>query len=466
MKFFYLFLFIFLFSQKNESDKNFKNQIIVKVQNTKESYFFNEDILLKIKIINDTKNNIRFYLYDNSYKNFIFNLLNEKNLLEKNFNYLAWMDNKNSLSQKKRLVELKNNESFTIEINLSDFFLFKNFNKDYFFEGKFFLNSDIYFSVNIIPFKIKINKIALKDKNTNIQTNNKLIEKWAPHKVIENMLIYQKKNSWNLYFDFIHLPDYLINDYKNSDFYKRYFSSYENEKNSIFEQFKSFLTKKIDYKIDRAEIKKTIIEKEQANVIVWLNTTQYQYVEKINDNFTLKNTWKLSQQNKINVKKTFNFELKKIFGLWKIVSKKVTIGHVFPNEQIKKISLLNIDNTAKISNNTINIDNSKNNLINSIYYNMDDFTVQEKYYSILNNILDILNENKSFILKIIGYSSLEGTKEYNYQLALKRANMIKNFLVKGGISKNQLLVTSKGSLESKNNNEPLDRRVELYLKIN
>ena len=499
MKYFYTFFFLFFFiaySQNNQNNnllqeiKNKQSKIIVRVENTKESYFFNEDILLNVTILNNTSQNIRFFIYDNSYKNLFFNQINGKKPLERNFNYTAWKDNKTSLSQKKRLLELKQQESFTIKINLKDFFIFKNGNHNFFFEGNFFLNADILFKVNVVPFNIKIKNVLFKanQNSKNINTNNSLlIEKWAPHKVIENVIFYQKKSAWKFYFNEIHLPDYLINDYNNTDYYKRFYSSYDNEKSSILEQFKSYLVKNIDYKIKEAEIKKTTIEKDEATVIVWLNTVQYQYQKKINDNFTLKDTWKLSLEDKINVKKTLNYKLKKIFGFWKVVSKKVTIGHVIPDANFTNDMIINGNNryfinseitetnqneanmqvTNTIFNNTTNYNLTINGIItNKIYYNTDDFIISDQYIPILDNIIDLLNENKNFILKIIGYASLEGSKVYNYELALQRAIEVKNFLLEKGADEKKILVFSKGNLESTKENNSLDRRVEFNLEFN
>ena len=501
MKYFYsFFLFFFItYSQSNFQDnqnnnfvqkiKNKESKIIVRIENTKESYFFNEDILLNVTIFNNTSQNIRFFIYDNSYKNLSFNQINATKPLERNFNYTAWKDNKTSLSQKKRLLELKQQESFTIKINLKDFFIFKNGNQEFFFEGDFFLNADILFKVKVISFSIKIKNILFEDNQNskNINTNNSLlIEKWAPHKVIENVIFYQKKSAWKFYFNEIHLPDYLINDYNNTDYYKRFYSSYDNEKSSILEQFKSYLVKNVDYKIKEAEIKKTTIEKDKATVIVWLDIVQYQYLKKINDDFTLKNTWKLSLEDKVNVKKTFNYKLQKIFGYWKVVSKRITIGHIIPDANFTNTLIMDGNNryfinseiietnqneadmqvTNTLSNNTITNNLIINRIItNKLYYSTDDFIISDQYLPILDNIIDLLNENKKFILKIIGYASLEGSKVYNYELALQRAMEVKNFLIEKGIKEKQIFVISKGNLESTKENNPLDRRVEFNLEI-
>ena len=64
-------------------------------------------------------------------------------------------------------------------------------------------------------------------------------------------------------------------------------------------------------------------------------------------------------------------------------------------------------------------------------------------YIIVIWILNVCNVDKYEYL-IIGHTDTKGTKKYNYELSIQRANSIKNLLNKLGVNLDKIRVVGKG----------------------
>ncbi len=62
----------------------------------------------------------------------------------------------------------------------------------------------------------------------------------------------------------------------------------------------------------------------------------------------------------------------------------------------------------------------------------------------LDTLVKYLKENPSAVIEIIGYADASGRAEYNYKLGLKRAQAVKDYLVKRGVNPDQLVAVSYG----------------------
>ena len=104
--------------------------------------------------------------------------------------------------------------------------------------------------------------------------------------------------------------------------------------------------------------------------------------------------------------------------------------------------------------------------LNKIYFAFDSHNLNSKSKKYLRDIYAILKEVPNHII-IGGHASEEGQVEYNEQLALNRAQAVKNYLVQLGIPEPQLEVKNYGArvanAERVDNNISLDRRVEIII---
>lgn len=80
-------------------------------------------------------------------------------------------------------------------------------------------------------------------------------------------------------------------------------------------------------------------------------------------------------------------------------------------------------------------------------FDFDKATIKQQYYSMLDNVVTVLNDNPSLKLEIQGHTDSIGTDAYNMGLSKRRAEAVKTYLTKKGVAAKR--VTSKGFGESK-----------------
>ena len=84
----------------------------------------------------------------------------------------------------------------------------------------------------------------------------------------------------------------------------------------------------------------------------------------------------------------------------------------------------------------------------------------KKTQNILYQIKELLEEYPGDILIVEGYASSDGDDAYNIELSIKRAQAVKAYLVKIGVSKDRLEVRGLGEAEPISNNESKEGRAE------
>jgi outer membrane protein OmpA-like peptidoglycan-associated protein len=113
-------------------------------------------------------------------------------------------------------------------------------------------------------------------------------------------------------------------------------------------------------------------------------------------------------------------------------------------------------------------------VLNNIFFDFDKSTLRQTSNVELKNILKLLNKYTKISIEIDGYTDSKGTKEYNQQLSMDRANAVVRYLIENGIDKSRL--STKGFGETKpdapnedeeGNDNPegrqLNRRVEMMI---
>jgi len=83
--------------------------------------------------------------------------------------------------------------------------------------------------------------------------------------------------------------------------------------------------------------------------------------------------------------------------------------------------------------------------LSNVFYEIDSWELKKESISELNNLADLLNENKNLVLEIGGYTDSTGTDDYNMVLSSKRALSVVNYLIGKGISADRLRYKGYGN---------------------
>lgn len=135
-------------------------------------------------------------------------------------------------------------------------------------------------------------------------------------------------------------------------------------------------------------------------------------------------------------------------------------------ERLETQTVERIDTFRRAPKEEIKVIQKKVDILNKIYFAFDSYTLSSKSKKYLRDIYEVLKEVPNHII-IGGHSSEEGQSEYNEQLAFRRANAVRDYLIKLGIPAEQLEVKNYGARVANEDNTAndlsLDRRVEIII---
>ncbi len=104
--------------------------------------------------------------------------------------------------------------------------------------------------------------------------------------------------------------------------------------------------------------------------------------------------------------------------------------------------------------------------IDNVLFDFDNDVIKTVAYPLLDNVVEILEKNPAMKINLNGHCDNVGTPEYNIGLSLRRANAVKNYLVKKGILEGRLATKGFGfskpvALNGTDAGRAINRRVEL-----
>ena len=82
-----------------------------------------------------------------------------------------------------------------------------------------------------------------------------------------------------------------------------------------------------------------------------------------------------------------------------------------------------------------------------VYFDFDKYNIKKSQWPKVEKLAEVIkSNNKNYTVRIEGNCDEWGTEEYNYALGLRRANSVKNALIKLGVDPKKLTVISYGKL--------------------
>ena len=105
-------------------------------------------------------------------------------------------------------------------------------------------------------------------------------------------------------------------------------------------------------------------------------------------------------------------------------------------------------------------------ILRNIYFDFDKASFKTDSYTELNKLEAMLNQNPGMVVEIGGHTDAVGTKEYNQNLSQRRAQAVKDYLVKKGIDTRRVKPVGYGkskplaSNDDEEDGRELNRRVE------
>ena len=107
-------------------------------------------------------------------------------------------------------------------------------------------------------------------------------------------------------------------------------------------------------------------------------------------------------------------------------------------------------------------------VLKNIFFDVDQYALQEKSKTELAEVVKFLKENESIKVEIEGHTDNTGSQQHNMELSANRAKAVYDFLVKAGIPKERLSYRGYGASQPKAPNDSetsrqLNRRIEFKI---
>ncbi|GAB5047569.1 OmpA family protein [Thermodesulfovibrio sp. TK110] len=102
--------------------------------------------------------------------------------------------------------------------------------------------------------------------------------------------------------------------------------------------------------------------------------------------------------------------------------------------------------------------------ITTVFFDFDSFVLRAKEKQKLLSLIPQIKQSNVVEIKINGYTDKIGTKQYNDSLALKRANTVKEFLIKNGVLSEKITVSGQGKCCYISDIDADNRRVEVIVR--
>lgn len=84
-------------------------------------------------------------------------------------------------------------------------------------------------------------------------------------------------------------------------------------------------------------------------------------------------------------------------------------------------------------------------ILEKVMFDYNKATIKVESHSLLNDVAEVIKENPTISkVSVEGHTDADGTEKYNKNLSQKRADSVKKFLVKAGISEDKLEAVGYG----------------------
>ena len=137
-----------------------------------------------------------------------------------------------------------------------------------------------------------------------------------------------------------------------------------------------------------------------------------------------------------------------------------------------------LDLRNKIKDNEINIEiklikesdfnKGESIIINNLFFDFNSSIIKKESYPELNRLVNFLKKNETSI-EVIGHTDSDGDNNYNLDLSFKRANAVKEYLIRNGILSKRIIAKGMGETQplkpnDSDINKSINRRVEIKKK--
>ena len=103
--------------------------------------------------------------------------------------------------------------------------------------------------------------------------------------------------------------------------------------------------------------------------------------------------------------------------------------------------------------------------IQDVYFPYDSAELTSFYKGVLDHNVEVFKAHPGVKAILVGYASPEGASDYNLRLSERRANAVKDYLVRAGVAENIISIKPMGELDAVKSAWPFSRKVHFEVVI-
>ncbi|MBN8218550.1 MAG: OmpA family protein [Spirochaetes bacterium] len=266
-------------------DPAFQPRLDCVLRLVKREYLAGEPVLARLTLHNNTGDGhrVRLRLSENLFHHL--DLVGERengSEVEESEGWKIWKLEKKlgkAKADASRQLELRDEESFTLTVDLAEFLDFGeagyytvegNFSPNILLDGQRWTFKVPEASFRILPGAAESPKpaaeTAAREESAAAPPAAFDPRSAGPDRVAERLLEYQVKHRWAEFLELVDAPSLLVNSYTGTEFFERYRSARAAERLVIAAEFRDWLVKNLDYRIDSWELQETRVVGERARV--------------------------------------------------------------------------------------------------------------------------------------------------------------------------------------------------------
>lgn len=102
--------------------------------------------------------------------------------------------------------------------------------------------------------------------------------------------------------------------------------------------------------------------------------------------------------------------------------------------------------------------------LRQVFFEISSNQLSKEAEHTLDAVVDVLKNNRNLKVELTGFSSKDGPKAFNKDLAMQRMNSVRSYLINHGVNTNQISALSYG-IDKKSEMKTYARRVELCISL-
>lgn len=144
----------------------------------------------------------------------------------------------------------------------------------------------------------------------------------------------------------------------------------------------------------------------------------------------------------------------------------VSAAPITETKVVEKVVEKIVEVPAQSTTKTVTLQDIVNDFgVANVYFDVGKTTIKSEFYNKLERVSSLMKQHPEVVVTLKGYTDKSGNPEANFRLSKKRAEAVKSYLIRQGVSGSRVDISYFGANTATAANDPFSRRVEVVLVV-